>query len=236
VIDVEAESEAWTERSRELAELLDAGHPVVDRTATEAAGSESRRLGAVAHQARRHAAVLVAAGKDPGCVVGREPPIRRVRTDVRGRDVDPLHGRAIISDELVTYWTHRRDVVAPAVEASYRQAMIDQPYSPALVAAVRGHLAVLRQRRSMTFEGGEELQSSVERYDLAFEQCRMAANDAQSIATEADARLASLRRIAAETELGDRDEVKPLIAAALSNITDLPVDAKTGQPVGISRR
>jgi hypothetical protein len=227
VIEPEAESQALKQRSLELAELLDAGHPVPESPAAVLA--ESRRLGAAAHQARRAVAVKVAAGLDPGCPVGRPPAVRRVRTDQRGRDLDPLHGRAVISAEIVAYWEHRRDVVAPAVEASYRQAAEKTPYRPALVAAARGHIAVLGQRQSNT-EGGAELNAALQRYDVAYTALREAALDTQQIAVEAEDRLASLRREEASIHLGG-NQVKGFLASVISTVTDFPVNPDTAMPL-----
>jgi hypothetical protein len=242
VIDAEAESDALRQRSVDLGELLDAGHPVVGGGSLPEV-AESRRLGQLAHQARQTAAARVAAGLDPGCVVGRQPPVRRTRTDRHGRDLDPFHGAAVVTDELVAYWEHRRDVVAPAVEAQYRRAATDRPYREALVAAARGHIAVLRERQAMLSEGGLGLEAALARYDEAFLALRQAANDdAQTIANEAETRLASLRREAAQALVGG-DEVKGFLGATLASVTDvgvvdpdtaLPlvaVDARTGWPV-----
>jgi hypothetical protein len=234
VIDPEAESEILRQRSLELAEMLDAGHPVAERP--EAVWAESRRLGLVATQARREVATRVANGKDPGTgvTVGRQPPIRRVKTDRRGHDLDPLHGRAAITPELVRFWEHRRDVVFPAVETSWRQAVEDRPYRDALVCAARGHLAVLGQRRS-TSEGAARLAGALRAYDTAFENVRQAVLDSQAIATEATGRLAVLDRERAAVLVGE-DNVKPLIASALGEVLDLPVDAGSLQVVGTPGR
>jgi hypothetical protein len=230
MIDPEAESAALTERSVELAGLLAAGEPIVER-ASPAVWAERRRLAAASHEARRTAAAKVAAGMDPGCVVGRQPPIRRVKTDWKGRDLDPFHGASVITAEVVAFWEHQRDVVAAEVEAQYRRAAEKRPYRPALAAAARGHLGVLRERQTMQSEGGAELEGALARYDGAFMNLRQGALAAQEISGEAITRLASLRRIAAQAELGDDDE-EGFIANAIGAVTDLGlVDAKTGQPL-----
>jgi hypothetical protein len=231
VIDLEslvAESESLSQRSSDLAGLLDAGHPTVVPPA-EVLG-ESRRLGAVAAAARKQVASRVAAGVTPGAgvTVGRQPPVRRVQTDRRGRDLDPLHGRTVITPELVAYWEHRRDAVASAVEGSYREAAERTPYSEALVAACRGHLAVLEGRQSRNEAGG--LVAAVRAYDDAYVALRQSAVDAQQIANQAQARLDSLEREKANAVVG-ADELKGFIAAALSTITDLPVDPESTLPL-----
>jgi hypothetical protein len=221
-IDVEAESEALRRRSTDLAELLDAGHPVLGPQPPEV--DESRRLGHVANVARQQVGARVAAGKDPGegVTVGAAPQIRRVRTDRWGNDLDPMHGRTTITPQLVAYWEHRRDVVAVAVEGRFRQALEQNPYRPALVAAVQGHLAMLRQRRS-TGEGLDVLDGALRRYDQAYANLRESALDAQHIATEAEDRLASLRREAAKLEVGDVTQTG-LIASVLAVDDPAPVD------------
>jgi hypothetical protein len=231
MIDPEAESEALRQRSHELVQLLDAGHPVVVQN--RAVLGESRRLATESQRARREVAARVAAGLDPGCVVGREPPIRHVKTDRQGRDVDPFHGSAVVTDALIRYWEHRRDTVAPAVEDAYRQAAIEKPYREALVAAARGQISLLRERQMMLSEGGVQLETAVAHYDEAFLSARQAALDAQAIAGEAIERLASLRREEAAAVLGDSDNVTGFIASAIASATDVPIaiDAKTDLPL-----
>jgi hypothetical protein len=233
VIDLpalEAESEALRQRSEDLAGLLDAGHPSVTPPGDVLA--ESRRLGAAAAAARKGVAARLAAGMDAGTgvTVGAVPPIRRVRTDSRGRDLDPLHGRTVITAELVRFWEHRRDQVAAATEGSYREAAERVPYSPALVAAARGHISLLRERMTMQTEGGVQLESALKRYDDVYANLRAGAIDAQQIANQAQARLDSLEREKANAVVG-ADEVKGFIAAALSTITDLPTDPDLGLPL-----
>ncbi len=233
MIDVEAESEVLRERSLGLARLLDEGHPVVESPAD--VWSESRRLGQLAHQARRIVATRIALGQDPGAgvTVGRQPPVRRVHTDARtNRDVDPLGGRSAITPELIRFWQHKRDEVADAVEAQFRQAAEAMPYRPTLVAAAHGHLEVLRQRRSMLSEGGDQLEASLRSYDDAHVALRQAANhDPAAIRNEAIDRLTSLEREKASALLGDRDRVEPLIAAALASVSGAPIDVDTLTPL-----
>jgi hypothetical protein len=219
------------ERSIALTELLDGNHPVVEPATAELA--ESRRLGQLAHQARRQAAVKVALGQDPGCPVGRPPAVRRVKTDWKGNDLDALHGRAAITPQLITYWTHRKDVVAPAVEASYREALAARPYRTVLVSACHGHLGLLRERHSMLVEGGAELEAALRAYDTVYENLRHAAIDTQQIAVEAENRLANLRREQAALLVPDT-QVKGYIAASISTVTDLPTSPDTGMPVQVA--
>jgi hypothetical protein len=228
MLDPEAESAALKQRSLELVQMLDSSHPVVEGCADVLA--ESKRLGKVAYQARREAAAKVAAGLDPACVVGNPPPIRRVATNRRGKDLDPFGGRAVVTDELLEYWTHRRDVVAPAVEGVYRSAAEHTPYREALVAACRGHIGVAQQRFAMKSEGGVELEAALERYDSAYRNLRESANDAQRIAVEATDRLAALAREKASALVGG-DQVKGFIGATLAAVTDRPVDPDTAMPL-----
>jgi hypothetical protein len=226
---LEAESEALRQRSEDLAQLLGSGHPVVVPPADVL--GESRRLGAVAAAARKQVASRLAAGLTPGAgvVVGRQPPVRRVQTDRRGRDLDPLHGRTVITPELVAYWEHRRDAVAPAVEGSYREAAERTPYSEALVAAAHGHLAVLQGRQSRG-EGAGGLVAALKAYDDVFTALRQSAIDAQQVANQAQARLDSLEREKANSVVGG-DQLTGFIAAALSTVTDLPVDPESTLPL-----
>jgi hypothetical protein len=227
-IDPELEAQQHRERSAALCEMLDAGHPVVVQK--RAVLAESKRLGEESQRARREAAARVAAGLPAGCPVGLELPIRHVVTDRLNRDVDPFHGAAVVTDALIAYWGHRRDVVAPAVESSYRQAAVERPYREALVAAAHEHIGLLRERRSMLSEGGAEVEGALARYDEAFLVARQAALDSQAIAGEAVERLASLRREAAKAEVSG-DQVTGFIASAVSMATDSLVDAKTGMPL-----
>jgi hypothetical protein len=234
VIDLEAleaESRAMTERSVALAQLLDAGHPVVERPVEVLA--ESRRLGAVAAQARRIVATRIALGQDPGCPVGLPPAVRRVRTDWKGNDLDPLHGRAAVTPELLAYWTHRRDAVAPAVEATYREALAARPYRQALVSACHGHLELLRQRRAMLSEAGDTLETALRNYDAGYENIRLAALDTQQIAVEAENRLANLRQEQVALLVPDT-RVKGYIASTISGVVGLPTDPSSGMPIQVA--
>jgi hypothetical protein len=227
MIDVEAESQELRDRSLELVELLK-DVPVLGPPPPEL--DESRRLGRAAHQARQRVAERVARGQDPGCPLGPPAPIRRVRTDPRtGRDLDPLRGRQAVTGELLQFWTYRQDVVAAAVADWYTRAAEETPFSEPLVCASRGHLAVLEGRRSAS-EGGSELSQALKAYVDCFEGLRSNGLDSQQIANEAAGRLASLRRIVAQLEVGD-DQLKPLIAAAASTVADLPVDPESLTPL-----
>jgi hypothetical protein len=232
-IDVERESQALHQRSADLVAQLDAGHPVVEPI--PGVWAERRRLAAATHQARREVAAKVAAGLDPGCVVGPSAPIRHVKTDPRtGHDLDPLHGQSVVTDALVAYWEWQRDTLAPAIEAQYRMAAEKTPHRPSLVAAARQHIGVLQQRATMLTEGGVDVEAAATRYDGAYERLRMGALDAQAIAGEAMTRLRALRRITAEAELGDDFDERPFIAAALSATTDLPINADTLAPLVVA--
>jgi hypothetical protein len=194
--------------------------------------TESKRLADETHRARRQVAGRVAAGLGlPAKVVlGRTPPIRRIRTDTRtGRDLDELHGRSAVTPELLAYWQHRKDIVFPAVEAMYRAAAERKPYSEPLVSAARAHISVLRERRSMLSEGGDALEAALGAYDQSFENLRTAVIDSQDVATEAIERLASLKRLVAEAELGDGPDEKGFIAGVLGSMSDLPIDTE-GMP------
>jgi hypothetical protein len=134
--------------------------------------------------------------------------------------------------ELIKFWGHQRDVVAPAVEGQFREAAEQTPYRPALVSCVRAHVALLQQRHATLSEGGEELEAALGRYDQAYENLRMAALDAQAIAGEAMTRLASLRRISADAVLGDDGAETGFIAASVAQVTDLGlVDPRTAMPL-----
>jgi hypothetical protein len=233
MIDVEAESREIRERSAELAELLDGGHPVLDRTHVREVAAESRRLAREARQARQRVAAQIATGAGAPCVIGRQPPVRRVRTDPRtGRDLDPLAGKSAVTAELLAFWEHQRDIVAPAVEASYREAAERTPYQPALVASARQHVSLLKSRETMLDEGGVELEASVARYDEAYVNLRQAAVDAQAISGEAETRLQSLKRIEAEALLGDGDDERGFLANAISSVTPTGlVDPATAMPL-----
>jgi hypothetical protein len=235
VIDLEsleAESEALKQRSLELVELLDAGHPVLDRTQLRAVLVESKRLAGETHRARRDVAARVAAGLDPGCPIGRAPAIRRVKTDWRGRDEDPLGGRAVVTDALLEFWRYRRDVVFPAVEAMFRAACESTPYRLALVASARGHVALLQGRCTMQTEAGDLLEAALGTYDVAYANLRQSVVDATEIAAVAQERLDALRREVASLDLGDdTTTVTNFLANTVSMVTDSPVDPKTAMPL-----
>lgn len=237
-IDVEAESDALRQRSAELVALLDAGVPVVDRTSTRAVQEEAAELARAAHRARADVAKKVAAGQDPGVPMSKIPPIRRIASTRNGRDPDAvLRGRSVITPELVAYFEHQRDTVAPATEDMYRQAVADRPYQAALVAAVRGHLALLGQRQNVESEGGEALTVALRRYDDAYSAIRENINDAHMIATVAIGRLTSIERERAAAVLGD-DETTVLVGliAAEQGIESAQkmLDADGGVSIGVT--
>jgi hypothetical protein len=140
-----------------------------------------------------------------------------------------LGGRSVISPELLSFWQHRRDELAPATEASFREAAQRVPYSEALAAAARGHLAVLAGRQSRG-EGAEGLAAALKAYDDAYVALRQSAVDSQQIAIQAQARLDSLEREKANSVVGG-DQVKGFIASVLAADSDLPVNVETGVPL-----
>jgi hypothetical protein len=225
MIDPVAESQELTDRSLELVRMLDDNHPVVEGMPTDVV-VESERLARAAREAKREVARKVAAGQDPGCVIGHQPPVVRV-----GRVADPFHGAPVITSALLRYWEFQRDHVAVAEEARYRQAATERPYSEPLVAAAKQHLGLLMTRCSMPTEGGRELENSLRRYDESYLNLRQSANDAGSIATAARDRLASLKRAEAAALMGT-DEIKPFIANAIASVADFPMfDPNTGMPL-----
>jgi hypothetical protein len=198
--------------------------------------AEHRRLAALTHQARRDAAAKVAAGIDnPGVTIGRQPPLRRVATDPRtGRDVDPFHGAAVITPQLTEFWTNQRDVVGPSVQAQYRQAAERTPFSEAAVAAARQHVGVCRMRRTMTTEGGADVEAAVARYEQSYVNLRQQALDAQTISGDAETRLMSLRRIEADALYGDDGNERGFLAAAVSTLSEVGlVDPDTLTPLAV---
>ena len=233
MVDPEGESKALASRSAELIELLRAGVPSVDKGPVREALAESRRLGAAAHRARQDVAVKVALNVDPGCPVSRAPAIRRVRTDLAGHDVDPLHGRSAVTEELLRFWQHRKDTVAAVIADVYRKAAEATPFSQSLTSAVFGHLSVLRDRRSYQLEGGNELELAFHDYEQVYQAVKEGLNEAEMVSVEAEDRLQSLKRVAAESLVTDPEtSVKGLIHASISMAADSPVSAQTGLPVG----
>ena len=237
MIDPEAEAAAIRVRSAELAALLDAGIPVVDLGPVRAAQAEAARLGAVAQAARKDVAVRLAAGMDAGAgvVVGRSRPIRRVRTDARGRDLDGvLKGRAAITPQLIRCIEFRRDVVGPTIADAYRRAIEARPWRPALVAAVRGHIGLVGLRQNSDSEGGPALAAALETYERSYAVLREAIIDGEHVAVEAADRLANLEREKAEALVGDDDTViTGLIASAVAGATPDQV-VIDGRPIGMA--
>jgi hypothetical protein len=230
MLDPEAESAALKERSHQLIELLDDAHPVLDRSELDEVLAESRRLGDAARRARREAATKFVTDGDAGVPVGPAPVVRRVQTNRHGRDRDVFHGRSVVTDQLLEYWRHRKDVVFPATERMHRAAVEDRPYNQALVSAAHGHVSVLQGRRSVLSEAGDLLEAALKAYDDSYANVRMAALDSQQIANEAQTRLDSLKREAASALVGG-DEVKGFIANTLGVVLDAPVDPDTAMPL-----
>jgi hypothetical protein len=242
--NVEHESELLKQRSAELAAELDNALPAVDRSGIAAALAESRRFADAAAAARAEVSRRLAHGLPAGVALGPVGVVRRVPSTPSGRDPDPqLRGRVAITAELLRYHHHRRDSLAPAYRAAYGAAAEAFEARPSLVAASKGHLAVLRQRGNFTAEGGEELQAALTRFLDAAGVLRAGVRDADEIAAAAEGALENLRSLPALAEL--EDEAGPMsvtstaqwvagrISAALGAE---PVDAATGAPVAVPSR
>jgi hypothetical protein len=237
-IDVERESQALAKRSFELAEMLEAAVPVVDRSPIKAALAESSRLAKEAHEARDQVTVRVAAGLDPGCLIGPPLPIRKVPSTPDGRDPDPvIKGRAVITPELVAYWVHRRDVVGPSIVSASERAAEALPTAPALTAAARGHLAVLRERANFGDEGGSTLDAALQRFDNARGTLVAGRNEGAWITSSAVERLELLQGEEAAGLLrgrgADLDSVQPWLAGRIvaTLAEDVLIDMKTMKPL-----
>ena len=74
---------------------------------------------------------------------------------------------------------------------------------PTLLAAARGHLALLRQRQSFTDEGGEELAAALDRFLNSAGTLRAGLQQADEISGEAQMALENLRSAPALAELED---------------------------------
>jgi hypothetical protein len=237
-IDVEAESRALSERSTELARMLEAAIPVVDKSAIREALAESRRLALVARKARDDVAQLVRRGQSlpVGCVLGVQPPIRRVPSGAGDRRAyDVLQGRAVVTPELVDYWIHRRDVVGPAIVSAYQSAAEALTPLPPLLAAARGHIALLRQRQSFPAENGEVVLAALAHCDAARGELLAGVNDGEQISTEAVARLEILRGegAAAKIQGHGADWVTPWVAGKIASALELDV-VDVNAPLGAS--
>ena len=244
LLDVEAESAALKARSAQLVVLLDASTPVLDPSPIREVRAQANRLARLAHAARLIVAAKLASGDDPGVAVGHQPPIRRVGN---GRsDPDPiLKGRAAITPELLAYWEHQRDVVARVTEDTYRQAILDSPHQPALVAAAHGHLGVLGLRQSRG-EGDQELWAALKAYEGAYASLRKAPSPVRTSPTPRWPGSTNLRKIAAAALVGDdgTSVVTNFIASAIASV--LPdevvgadggtVAAPPAKPATVNRR
>lgn len=235
MIDPQAESQALAERSLELAEMLDRALPVVDQGPIRTALAESRRLGLEAKHARDDVARRVAAGGEPGCPVGPQPPIRRVPSTRTGQDPDPImRGRAVVTPELVDYWIHRRDHVGPAIVAAHQDAAAGLAELRPLLAACRGHLSMLRPRGEDEAEGGPVLRAAVAHFTDLRAALASGINDGQSVVSEAADRLGILRGEATAGKLGDQgiDWVQPWVAGRVAAVLQLdgPIDVTAPLP------
>jgi hypothetical protein len=238
MLDPEAEAEALSERSLELAQLLDAAIPVVDRSEISEALGESRRLADETQAARAEVSRRLAAGKPAGVPLGPVGPIRRVRSLPNGRDADPhLRGRLVVSPEAIRYHEHRRDAVAPAFRAAYAEAGERLDARPALVAAARGHLAQLRQREQFADEGGDALDAALKRFTDAGGVLRAGMREGDEIAVRAEAALAQLRNAPLEALVEEQHGPTGALtahqwtAALMSASTGQPFNATTGEPL-----
>ena len=82
-----------------------------------------------------------AAVNPPGSRLVRSAPSAKCRPTARGRDTEPgLRGRAVVTPEAVAFYTHRREVVAPACRDAHIAAGEALGTRPALVRAAKGTL------------------------------------------------------------------------------------------------
>jgi hypothetical protein len=240
VIDVEHESQLVRERSAELAGQLDAAAAVVtvDHAPIEEALAQSRRLAGAASAARAEVSRRLAAGNPAGVPLGPYRPIRRVRTLPDGRDPDPhLQGRLAVTEELVAYHRHRYEVAA-AQRNAYAAAAAQFDGRPALVAAARQQISVLRQRQSFAAEGGDQLDAALRRFLDIAGHLRQAMLEADEISGAASAALDQMRAAplqAAMEEAGgpmaDLGLAQYAMARASAAMGSAPLDATTGRPV-----
>jgi hypothetical protein len=241
-IDVEAEAQQYRQRSAELAGMLDAGVPTVDKSGIRQALAESKRLEGEVADARAEVSKRLARGAPAGCPVGPHLPIRPVVTDFRGVDLDPqLRGRTPVTPQLLQFWQHRKDVVADAIRTAYTEAGERLNTQPALLAACRGHVAELRQRGAFVDEGGGQLLAALQRHQDAAELLRSGPQEADEVegkAREALERLRSLPMLAEmEAEQGPMAlaSINSWVIARVSAAIDQPVDAKTGKPIPLDQ-
>ncbi|HEY2304190.1 MAG TPA: hypothetical protein VGH66_19980 [Acidimicrobiales bacterium] len=231
MINPEAESKAIKARSIELVHMLDECVPTVDRTPIRDAQAEARRLAGEAKRARDAVVEKVRRGQDPGVPLGLKPPIRKVHTDGRGRDLDGvLLGRAVISKEIIRHWEFRRDVLAGAIISVHQDAAEKLPTAAPLLAAARGHLAELADRHSFKDEAGAELEAALKRFEDTRGILAEGINEGQHVADDAAAHLEGLAGEIAAAKMAERgvDTVSPFVAgrlaAAMGDVVDL-IDA-----------
>jgi hypothetical protein len=237
MVNPEAESAELAQRSRELTELLDASTPIVDRSGISEALSESRRLSAAAKDARAEVSKRLAKGMSAGCPLGPHGPIRRVKSLLNGRDADPyLRGRLAVTPELERYHLQRRDVLGPAVRSAYAEAGERFDSHLALMAAARGHLAVLHARECFADEGGRELAAALARFSDAAGVLRAGMREADEIEARAHSALDEMASAPLAAALEAQEG--PTAALAVHQWTNavksavmhgaLPVDAESG--------
>jgi hypothetical protein len=231
-VDAVRESEEVAARSCQLTKLLNEVTVVLDRSRVDQEEARSRELLAEVSSARRRVVEAVRRGEDPGTgvVLGVVEPIRKVPSDRAGYDAYmTLNGRDVLSDELVEYWRHRRDALAPAVRAMYVQAAESAVSTAPLRASAREHLARLRSRETMADEGGEALLGALNGLEFRFDEFHRKLLDAADIEYEASARLADIdtarfkaRLFATEPEAAVR-HIDNVVFGRLAAMVDEPV-------------
>jgi hypothetical protein len=216
------------ERSLELVRMIDECIPTVDRGPIREAQAESRRLAGEAKRARDAVVEKVRRGEDPQVPLGLRPPIRRVKTDGRGRDLDGvLLGRAAVTPQLVKHWEFRRDVLAGAIISVHSDAAANLPQATALLSAARGQLAFLRDRQSFRDEAGLELEVALKRFEDTRLTLIEGINEGHQVASQAAARLEGLAGEIAAAKMAERgvDVISPIlagrVAAAMGDVVDL---------------
>jgi hypothetical protein len=240
-VDAVRESEEVAARSRELTKLLNEVTVVPDRTEVDQEEARSKVLLAEVTAARRRVVEAVHRGEDPGpgVVLGVKEPIRKVPSDRAGYAAYmALDGRDVLSDELVEYWRHRRDSLAPAVRAMYVKAAESAASTAPLRACAREHLARLRSRETLNEEGGTALLGAVNRLEFLFNEFHLKLLDAADIEYEASARLADIDTARFKARLFERDgeaalrHVDNVVFGRLAAMVDEPVMSPVRQAGG----
>jgi hypothetical protein len=233
-IDIEQESRALLERSRELATMLENAIPTVDKTQIREALAESKRLGTEARKARDTVVERVRKGRDPGVTLGPVAPIRKVPSDRQEAAVyEVTKGRAILTAELVAYWAFQRDVVGPAIVSAYEAAAEQLPLDQTLLATVAGHLALLRQRGIFVDEGREELDTARRHFDACRGRLQEGVNDGRLVSDRAGEVLENLQGEATAAKMQGQgvDFLSPWLAGKVAALLGHEIiDAKS--PLG----